>query len=420
MQKLTAKRLKSAELALAAAFFIHGFAAITYIPRIPEIIDQIGVSFASWGLIIGLSGLGSLIPLLITNRLIGRFGTRPIIQISSVMIGLTLMTLAWAPNGYVFFVYQALLAFSMSFFNIAVNAQSVILQKRLEKFVLGRLHAVWSIGAASSAAVSGILAGFMSLQLHLFIVPLICMVGLVVAASFMLSPDEDGHHEEKQRSSGLSLFKSPPQLWLLSFGYFAGVFPELVMMDWSAVFSQSVLSLGPTLGALPYTVFTFAMIMGRLSITQLTKKFDISQISKLGGIIGSIAMLIGLLLGPILISQNEILGVVLVSIFWGISGFGLGPLVPSFFGAAGHVRGLSTAQALSRMSLVNSLVVIFAKILMGALAGGVGLEIAFLFPISMMFIAGILAGQLAKQTKRKEAMENAFPLTGPLTVIDEL
>ena len=91
---------KSAQFALVAAFFIQGFLAITYLPRIPEIIDQIGVSFGVWGLIIGLAGLGSLVPLLITNRLIGKYGTRPIVRISSVMIVITTASLGWATNGW--------------------------------------------------------------------------------------------------------------------------------------------------------------------------------------------------------------------------------------------------------------------------------------------------------------------------------
>jgi VIT1/CCC1 family predicted Fe2+/Mn2+ transporter len=50
----------------------------------------------------------------------------------------------------------------------------------------------------------------------------------------------------------------------------------------------------------------------------------------------------------------------------------------------------------------------------------VGLQIAFALPIVLMFISGILSGRLAKQAKRKETVENAFPITGSLTVIDEL
>jgi VIT1/CCC1 family predicted Fe2+/Mn2+ transporter len=72
------------------------------------------------------------------------------------------------------------------------------------------------------------------------------------------------------------------------------------------------------------------------------------------------------------------------------------------------------------MSLVNAVAVIGAKIFMGALAQGIGLVLAFILPVALMFIAGILAGRVAKTSKRKEAMNNAFPLTGPITVVDDL
>ena len=418
--ELTKERNKSAEFALVAAFFIQGFLAITYLPRIPEIIEQIGVSFATWGLIIGLAGIGSLIPLLITNRLVGRFGTRPIVRISSLMIVITTASLGFATNGWMYLAFHASMMFSMTFFNIAVNAQSVMLQKKMKKVILGKFHAAWSIGAASSAAVSGILASFASLQIHLVAVGIAALIAFEVSIRKMLRPTEDGHHEERQASKRVPFFKSPTQLWLLAFGFFAGVFPELVMMDWSAVFAKQVMLLTPTLGAIPFTVFTLAMIAGRLLIGRATRKYHISDLSKWGGIIGAVTMLLGVLLAPLFVASNPILAMIVLSLFWAVSGFGLAPMVPSFFGAAGHVAGLTTAQALSRMSLVNALAVIVAKIFMGALAQGIGLVLAFIFPVTMMFIAGFLAGRVAKNSKRKEAVENAFPLTGPITVVDQL
>ena len=418
--ELDKERTKSAEFALIAAFAIQGFLAITYLPRIPEIIEQIDVSFALWGLIIGLAGLGSLIPLLITNRLVGKFGTRPIVRISSLMIVLTTASLGFATNGWMYFAFHAAMMFSMSFFNIAVNAQSVMLQKKVKKVILGKFHAAWSIGAGISAAVSGILASFMSLQLHLVLVGLMAIVAFEVSIRSMLKPSEDGHREERQAAQKVPFFKSPNQLWLLAFGFFAGVFPEMVMMDWSAVFAKQVMLLNPTLGAIPFTAFTVAMIAGRLLIGRVTKKYHISDLSKWGGIIGAVAMALGVLVAPTLVPVSPILAMIVLSLFWAVSGFGLAPMVPSFFGAAGHVKGLTTAQALSRMSLVNALAVIVAKIFMGALAQGIGLVWAFMLPVTMMFIAGILAGRVAKNSKRKEEVENAFPLTGPITVVDQL
>ena len=413
-------RLKSAQTALLVFFFTQGFVAITYIPRIPELIDQIGVSLAVWGLIIGLSGIGSLLPLFVANRMVGHFGTRPIVNLSSTLVVISVMSLAWAPNGLVFFIFQTVMMFSMSFFNIAINAQSVMLQKRVKKVIIGKFHAAWSIGAGSSAALSGILASFVSLQIHLTVIPLVCLVAFQIYIRSMLAPEEDGHKEEKQASKKVPFFKSPNQLWLLAFGFFTGVFLELVMMDWSALFSKQVMLLSPTLGAVPFAVFMMAMIAGRLLITKATKKYHISELSKWGGIYGSVMMALGLVLAPPIVEYNQILALAVLSFFWALGGFGLAPLVPSFFGAAGHVTGLTTSQALARMSLVNAVAVIGAKVIMGGLAEGVGLQIAFIMPIVLMFVAGILSGRLAKQAKRKEAVENAFPITGSLTVIDEL
>lgn len=418
--KLSGERSKKAEFALVSAFFLQGFLAITYLPRIPEIIDQINVSFAIWGLIIGLAGLGALIPLMMTNRLVGKFGTRPIVRVSSVLIVITTMSLGWATNGWMYFLFHSLMMFSMSFFNIAVNAQSVMLQKKVKKVILGKFHAAWSIGAGTSAAVSGILASFMSLQLHLMLVGLAALIAFEFSIRFMIKPSEDGHHEERQASRRVSFFKSPPQLWLLAFGFFAGVFPEMVMMDWSALFAKEIMLLDPTLGALPFTAFTAFMITGRLLIGRATKKYHISELSKWGGIMAAGAMLLGVLVAPLLVSTSPMLALVVLCLFWAVSGLGLAPMVPSFFGAAGHVAGLTTAQALSRMLLVNTVAVSIAKIFMGALAEGIGLVLAFIFPVTMMFIAGILAGKVAKSAKRKEAMDNAFPLTGPISVVDDL
>ena len=102
--RLDPKRLKSAKLALFVIFFTQGFAAITTLPRIPELIDQIGVNFAQWGAIIGFAGLGSLLPQVFTNKLVNRFGTSPVIKISAIAISLVLMSLAWITNPILFFI----------------------------------------------------------------------------------------------------------------------------------------------------------------------------------------------------------------------------------------------------------------------------------------------------------------------------
>jgi hypothetical protein len=56
---------------------------------------------------------------------------------------------------------------------------------------------------------------------------------------------------------------------------------------------------------------------------------------------------------------------------------------------------------------------------MGGIAQGVDLQVAFIFPTVMMFIAGFIAHVVAKRAKRAEAVANAFPPTGPISIVQE-
>jgi MFS family permease len=415
MAGISAKRAKTAQTALLAIFFTQGFAAMSTLPRIPEILQQINVVFAQWGLIIGLSGIGSLLPLAFTNKLVSRFGTSIVIRLSAFGISLTLFSIPWITNSaLMFFVYlsQALM---FSTFNIALNAQAVAFQKKLGRVVLGTLHGAWSVGAALTTTFTGWLMSLaLDFKIQMIIVPVFCLVVFQIAGSKLLTHDEEKGGADSKPGKKVSWLKSPTYLWLLAIGLFAGMWPELVVMDWSSLFVRKVYGNDFTsLAGVPYAVLGGAMVIGRFSIASLTKRWHLATLAKWGGIFGSIAMGIGVL-GSLIPG-----GFIIQCIFFGLAGFGLAPQVPSSYSAAGNVRGLSTAQALSRISLVNALVVMIAKVFMGGLAQGFGLQWAFVFPVTMYFIAGLVSGVVANHSK-KQANEDAtaYPPTGPISPID--
>jgi MFS family permease len=191
------------------------------------------------------------------------------------------------------------------------------------------------------------------------------------------------------------------------------------MIDWSALFSKSVMNLNPTMSAIPYTVFTIAMIIGRLSIDRITKNLHISTMAKWGGMAGSVLVFAGIILGPMVAETNQALGLLVLCVLWGIAGLGVGPQVPSFFTAGGYVMGLTTAQALSRMSMMNMFLMLAAKFIMGALAQQ-NLQAAFFFPAAALMAAGIISAFVVKRAKRNEKeMLTAFPPTAPIVVVED-
>ncbi|MFM6971805.1 MAG: MFS transporter [Rhodoluna sp.] len=416
---MTKKRANEARNAITAIFFIQGIVGVTQIPRIPELIDQVGADFGVWGLISGLAGLGGMLGLLLTAPLIAKFGTRNVTIVGGVGQALTVTALIFAHDPFTYLMFTAIGALSGSTLNIGINSQSVALQKAMNRVIIGRFHAAWSIGATISAVLSGILATFMPLWLHLILIPGLGAIALIIFGRGLLLSSEDGHGSGSTTAKKVSFFKIPGQVWILAGGLFTGVFGELAMMDWSAVFSKTVMQLDAGRGAIPYAAFSAAMIIGRMSVNKLGNKWHISSVARVSAILAALSTAAGVALGSALASSDQSLALVVVVVFFFLAGLGAAPMVPSFFSAAGYVKGLNTAQVLARMSFVNSIAVMGAKYVMGALALHVGVGQAFIFPVCTFIVAGLLAGIVAKRAKASETLNAAFPVTGAMGIIDE-
>jgi MFS family permease len=400
-------------------FFTQGVAALSWIPRIPEFITNLDVSKELWGTIIGIGSIGALVPLVFTNRLIHRFGTTPIIKFTAVTMCFLFLALPYPTQWWLFLTTHFTLSVVISTFNIALNSQAVLFQKRLGKVVIGSLHGAWSIGAASSALVTSVIASFTPLKVQMFVIPVVALGLYIWVSRQLLKSSEDTHGKDKPKEKSVSWLKSPKYLWFLSIGLFAGMFPELMVMDWSSVYGKEVLHLDAAKAAWPYTIWVSAMIVGRFSIGRLTKLTSISRLSQIGGFFGAASMALAIFSSATLANSNQDLALFCLCFFFAISGFGISSMVPSFYSAAGNVKGLTTPAALSRMALFNSLVVIFARMLMGSLTERFSLPLAMIFPIVMFVAAGFISGAVVRRNKAIESNQAlAYPPTSPIARID--
>src|SRR6056300_1510242 len=366
----------------------HG--ALASVAWVPEYIDRLGVSFATWGTIIGFSVIGSITPLLFASRLLMRFGSRPLIRFANYAGMVFLVALAWTNDPALWM-------------QISIN-------------IIGRMHACWSLGAVGAAITGAISTTFLSLELFLILVAIATIIIFEFTLRWLLSPEEDGHVEERAGVVKRKFYQMPSQLWFLAIGLFAGIYPEVAVIDWAAVFARDVLNVDVALRSIPFGVFMIGMIIGRLSMTRLAEKYHPHTIASRGAFLAAAALALVALSASAISSSNTILGLVTASILWGLAGLGLAPASPAFFSAAGHIPGVSTAWAVSRLSLFNSSVAIGAKAGMGALTEGVGLSTAFFFPVILALISGVIADQWAKRARRSE-LNAAAPPTGPMSVI---
>ena len=415
----TKERSTQAQRSILAVFFLQAIIAATQIPLIPKIIKQIDVDFTTWGLITGIAGVGGLLGLMYTSKFIAKYGTKQISIIGSLGGAISLASIGFIHDPVTYFVVTFANGLLYSIFNIALNSQTVALQKALNRVVIGKFHAAWALGAAFAAAFSGFMATLLPLSIHLLLTGIATIIALLIFTRGMLTNSEDGHGQGKTQKKSVSFLKSPGQVWILAGGLFTGVLGEVAMMDWSALLGRDVLLLDAGRGAIPYTGFSIALIVGRTLINPLGKRWHLSSIARFAGIMSAIAITAAITIAPPFAADQPDLALFLTTFFFVIAGLGCAPVVPSFMSAAGHVAGLNTAQVLARMSLVTSVAIMIIKILMGRTAEDFGVQYAFVFAVGGMFISGILAGVVAKRAKTLESPANSYPATGAMQIVSE-
>jgi len=420
MTKVSPQRAKVSQRALLAMFFFQGVITTTQIPRVPELINQIGVDFKTWGLIMGFAAVGSIAGLILANRLVARFGEQRVAQVNSLAVSGLLFSFAFITSPGVFFLANVLWAFCMSCFNVSINSQSVILQNAIKKVIIGRFHGTWAIGAMLSAAVAGYLTTQISIQAHFGVIAALVAIAFWFASRFLLGKDESRQAERQRKPVRVPLLQTPGMVWLLAAGYFVAVSPELALIDWSAIYSRDALNISDSgLASIPYTSFMVFMIAGRLSLGRLTKIWHMSEIAMMGGFLGFIGLGSSVLFADSISALGSTGSVIAGSACWALAGLGCSSLVPSFFSASGHIKGLNTATVMARMSLAQTIMVIMAKVLIGAVAQAADIRIAFIIPALLVLACAFIARVLAKTARSEAVAPGEFPVTMPIAVIGE-
>ncbi|MFM6980469.1 MAG: MFS transporter [Micrococcales bacterium] len=416
--KLSPEQAKLTGRALPVMFFTQGFIALAAVPRIPELLESIHIEVAQWGLVDAISGVFGLFSMFFGSRVVRKFGTRRVMLATGTIYALCIGSYGFIHSPWLYVVVAAVFSLSMGLYNLSLNTNAVTFQKRQKRVILGKFHASWSIGATATTAVGGILANFLSLQEHLVLLSALSLAAFWYFGRQVLPPSLDGHAERKNAGAKVPFWKSPSLLWWLAAGNITGVMCEGMLISWSSVFTQKTMELPLAVAAIPYTLFGLAMIAGRLSISFFAKKHHFSDIARFGGIFGSVALAISIWVGPLVSAQNQFMGIVVISVLWAIVGYGVAPMMPSIASATGNVPKLDTTQAMARMTLITSLLMMGAKIFMGGLVSAFTLQWAFMFVVVSFFVAALIAGKVAKRLKADEIAPNAFPETGAVTIVD--
>jgi MFS family permease len=249
---------------VALLFFVNGMAVGSWLPRLPEIRDRLGLDLGTLGLTLALGGLGSLIGSSISGLIIGRFGSRRSAVVAALVVYLFLPLIAAVPTTSLLAVVLAFMGFVDAQADVGMNAVGVGFEEAVGRSVMTRLHGLWSLGTLVGSGLSA-LAILLGLRLGAQLL-IMSVLGLSAAlASVRLIAESPPRAREGQRSGRLAA-------GLMLAGGLA-VFVEGAPFDWSALFLADVTGSGEALAGTGVIVFTAGMLAGRLAGDHVVDRF---------------------------------------------------------------------------------------------------------------------------------------------------
>ena len=189
-------------------------------------------------------------------------------------------------NHELFIALNIGIGFGISTLHIANNAQAFFDQDRGGKNLVVSAAGYWSAGALATTALSMFLIGRVDLKTHITVLYLIVWALTVFVINMRTeSLVPANRHESVSRSIYQDLRKFNFD-WLINFGLIFGIMLEFSIGDWSTIFTKEVGGISQSWAPLPYMCFNIFMIIGRVSINRLRRRFAIANLVKFGGKIG--------------------------------------------------------------------------------------------------------------------------------------
>lgn len=394
--------------AVALVFAASGFVMAQTLARVPALRDHVGATEAELGLALVGGGIGSLLAMPHTARLIDRFGNRRVTAVAIVLGSLGWGSVGFAPNVWVLAGLLVLAGAPVGVWDVSMNIQGNRVEQLRSRTLMPYLHAAFSAGAVVGASVGAVAAwqGIGLLQ-----VPVGGVVGLIVgliAVRHFIPADplpEETLRDATPRDTSQPAANAAPRgtsqpaasatprgtrgitrtELLIGVVCLAAALAEGAANDWLALLLVDAHDAPAGFGALAFTAFNVTMLIGRLLGGPATARWGRANLARAGGVLAGA--------GILLITLVPSLEVALVAaLMWGL---GVSTVFPAAISAAGEIPGRGN-KAIGMVSTIAYGAFLFGAPTIGVLAEVFGLDRALWLVVAFLVLLVVLAGNLGR------------------------
>lgn len=359
-------------VATRAIFFVAGFAMGLWASLVPYAQKRLNFDAGSLGMLLLCLGTGSLLAMLFSGKLIGRFGCKKIMLLGIALTCFFLPTLAFIDQ----FPLMALCLFffgaGIGLVDVAVNVQGSMVEQSSDKPLMSGFHCLFSVGSIAGAGGGAMLftIGLMPLT-----VTFISIAVIVIITSVVLN-DLIPFGDHKEPSETVTTKPRPNfRLYLMALMCMICFMAEGAVLDWGGVFLTNDRGLD-----VAHVGWGFAIFGGTMSVMRFTGDKVVSLLGRKHVlIISSICAMVGYAIAVIFPDWRfTLLGFALV-------GVGAANIVPVLITLASQEKVMPVNMSVAMVATMGYFGVLGGPALIGFIAHLTDLYIAFSI-VSLTFL----------------------------------
>ena len=378
-------------------FFVMGVVSMAWVPRIPEIKTANALTDTQFGLVLVASSVGAVLGAQLSGRAIHRFGSRPAMYVSSVIVPLGVTLMGLSLNAFVLVIGLFVMGFGYAALDIGGNAQAVAIEKHLGRRYITSFHGMWSVGTLAATLFGASVAYLLTPAQNLIGVSMVGLVVFFFASRRLLPTDLDEHqgNGEVETKNSVPWFGfAAIGLWVMGIGAAGSFIAEGAAADWGALLLRDFMGIEKGFNASAFATFAAAMIISRFLGDRWLERFGPYRVVRYLGVIGGSTWALSILLGVWLSGFSPLLSLIIVNTGFFAAGMAIGPMFPAFILGAANIKGVAPSIGIARIGVISIGAYFVGPSLVGLLSDLITLPLAMLYPAGALVLAGYLARAL--------------------------
>ncbi|MDO6645341.1 MFS transporter [Acinetobacter guillouiae] len=363
-------QLSAQRLSTRFSFFGLGFATAAWAPLIPFAQQRLHFNHADFGLLLLCSGLGAMLAMPATGKIVQRIGCRVPIGFALLLLAVLLPSLSLWTTPLMMAITLFLFGTAAGSLGVALNIQAVVVEKNSLKSLMSGFHGMASLGGlAGVLTITALLALSISSVMSAFAVSLLLVIIIFLSVPYSIKSVENTSLEASSKVKNSIRQRLPqPLIILIGIACFIIFMTEGAAMDWSGIYLTQQYGVNTAFAGLAYTFFAIAMTTGRFTGHYLIRYFGEKKLLTYSAICAT--------LGLALVSIAPHWWLVLVG--YTLVGTGCSNIVPIMFSRAGRQTVMSSAVALSCVSTLAYTGILVGPAFIGMIGELIGLKTVFM------------------------------------------